>query len=80
MDSSSTNNSTNKNLNNNTRSSNAPETQTGNKDTSDADMEPQRQMHNSLEAYPSPTSQKRSGSTGRSGGTVSHFFDINCCK
>ena len=73
--SSSTNNSTNKNFINNARSSsNAPETQTGNKDTSEADMDPQRQLHNSCDAYQSPTSQKRSCLTGRQGGTVSEIF------
>lgn len=65
--SSSTNSSNNK-LMNNIQSSNTPETQTGNKDTTET--ESQLQMQNSTDAYLSPKGQRRSCSAARSGASV----------
>ena len=71
---SSTNHSISKNLINNGRSSNASEIQTGTLGcTSETDVDPQRQIPNSSDAYQSP---EKSCLTGVTGATVSKICTL----
>ena len=72
-----TTNSSSKKLMNNIQSSNALETQTGNKDVLDGDVDSQHQLHNLSDAYRSPTSQRRPCSANRVGGTVRKIYIDN---